>query len=224
MLDAASLAARAALLAAREPALGAVLARLGPPPLWDRPPGFATLLHIILEQQVSLASARAAFERLKLALAPEVTPRAFLGLDDAQLLAVGFSRQKTRYGRELARALLEGRLDLDDLAGLQDAAARAALTALKGIGPWTAEIYLLMVLLRPDAWPRGDLALASAARTLFDLPALPGPTELERMAEAWRPHRAVAARLLWSHYLQKPPSSPALPPLGEGSKTRRLGD
>lgn len=201
-LDEAQLAERAGRLAEREPAFRDLLARLGSPPLWARTPGFATLVHIILEQQVSLASARAAFERLKQAL-PEVIPQAFLSLDDAELLAIGFSRQKTRYCRELARAALEGRVDLDGLAALEDSQVRAALVALKGIGPWTAEIYLLMALLRPDAWPKGDLALASAAREVFNLPALPGQEELARRAEAWRPHRAVAARLLWHHYLSK---------------------
>jgi DNA-3-methyladenine glycosylase II len=197
-----SLRQRAALLAGQEPVFAALLARLGPPPLWERPPGFATLVHIILEQQVSLASARAAFERLKAAL-PELSPAAFLTLDDARLLAIGFSRQKAGYCRELVRAVLEGRIDLDGLADLDDDTVRAALVSLKGIGPWTAEIYLLMVLLRPDAWPRGDLALASAARQAFALPAVPGYPALAEMAEAWRPHRAVAARLLWHLYLSR---------------------
>ena len=202
VLDEASLRQRAAVLAGQEPVFADLLARLGPPPLWDRQPGFATLVHIILEQQVSLASARAAFDRLRAAL-PDLSPASFLTLDDAQLLAIGFSRQKARYCRELALAVLEGRIDLEGLAELDDDAVRAALVSLKGIGPWTAEIYLLMVLLRPDAWPRGDLALASAARKAFDLPALPGYPALAEMAEAWRPHRAVAARLLWHLYLSK---------------------
>lgn len=201
-LDEAGLSARAEALASSVPVFGALLARLGQPPLWARTPGFATLVHIILEQQVSLASARAAFERLKLTLG-EVTPQAFLSLDDAQLLAIGFSRQKTRYCRELAQAVLEGRIDLDGLAGMEDAEVRSALIALKGIGPWTAEIYLLMVLLRPDAWPKGDLALAAAAREVFGLPETPSQEALSRMAEDWRPHRAAAARLLWHHYLSK---------------------
>jgi DNA-3-methyladenine glycosylase II len=197
-LDAGQLEARAHWLAEREPAFAAILERLGAPPLWARAPGFATLVHIILEQQVSLASARAAFERLKRAL-PEMNPAAFLTLDDAQLLAIGFSRQKARYCRELARAVQEGRIDLDGLAELDDDAARAALVALKGIGPWTAEIYLLMALLRADAWPRGDLALVSAARDVFDL----SWDDLTKRAEAWRPQRAVAARILWHYYLSK---------------------
>ena len=201
-LTAATLAQDASSLAQREPVFAGLLARQGPPPLWDRPPGFATLLHIILEQQVSLASARAAFERLKAAL-PALDPAAFLTLGDADLLAVGFSRQKAGYCRGLARAVLSGHLDLEGLARLEDEQARAGLLALKGIGPWTADIYLLMALLRPDVWPCGDLALASAARTAFNLPALPGSNALAQMAEAWKPQRAVAARLLWQLYLSR---------------------
>jgi DNA-3-methyladenine glycosylase II len=187
-------------LSSQEPAFRAILERLGPPPTWARAPGFATLVHIILEQQVSLASARAAFDKLRARLG-EVTPAAFLALDGAQLLADGFSRQKSGYCRGLARAILDGDLDLDALAGMDDDAVRRALIRVKGIGAWTAEIYLLMVLLRPDAWPRGDLALAQAARNVFGLAARPNPDELERLAEVWRPHRAAAARLLWHHYL-----------------------
>jgi DNA-3-methyladenine glycosylase II len=201
-LTEARLREQAALLAQREPAFHGVLARLGTPPMWARTPGFATLVHIILEQQVSLASARAAFERLKLAL-DAVSPQAFLSLDDAQLLAIGFSRQKARYCRELAQAVLEGHIDLDGLAEREDTEVRAALVALKGIGPWTAEIYLLMVLLRPDAWPKGDIALASAAREVFSLSEVPSQEALALRAEDWRPHRAVAARLLWQHSLSK---------------------
>jgi DNA-3-methyladenine glycosylase II len=162
------------------------------------------LLHIILEQQVSLASARAAYRRLNAAVRP-LTPRAFLALDDAALKTIGFSRQKTRYGRELALALAEGRLNLRRLARQEDAAARASLTVIKGIGPWTAEIYLLMVLRRPDAWPTGDLALAIAAQRVKRLGGRPGPEELAALGEAWRPWRAVAARILWHDYLSDPP-------------------
>jgi DNA-3-methyladenine glycosylase II len=189
-------------LAARDADLAAVVARFGPPPLWARPPGFPTLIHIILEQQVSLASARAAYDRLLAATDP-LTPQRFLALDDAALHAVGFSRQKTAYGRILAEAVLSGALDLPALEFMDDAQARAALVSIKGIGPWTAEIYLLMVLLRPDAWPRFDLALVQAAKVVKGLPALPTPVEFERLGEPWRPWRAVAARLLWHDYLSR---------------------
>jgi DNA-3-methyladenine glycosylase II len=191
-------------LTARDARLARIVADYGPPPLWAREPGFSTLIHIILEQQVSLASARAAFEKL-LAVAAPLTPARFLALDDATLKAVGFSRQKARYGRALAQALLAGSLDLDGLAGLDDQAVRAELTRIVGIGCWTADIYLLMALGRPDVWPSGDLALAVAARNALDLPAVPSPAELALIGAAWRPWRAVAARILWHHYLSAGP-------------------
>jgi DNA-3-methyladenine glycosylase II len=128
-------------LARRDRHLAAVLEAIGPPPMWARKPGFGTLLHIILEQQVSLASARAAHDRL-LALGEPLTPVRFLTYDDAALRAAGFSRQKARYGRDLAQAVARGSLKLRGLSRLDDARARAALMAVKGIGPWTAEIYL----------------------------------------------------------------------------------
>lgn len=187
-------------LAARDPDLAAVVARFGPPPLWAREPGFPTLVLMILEQQVSLASARAAFERLRAAVG-EITPASVLQLDDAALRTIGFSRQKTAYTRHLAVAIEEGRFDPHALALLPDDEARRALVALKGIGPWTAEVYLLMALGRPDAWPHYDLGLLVAAQEVKALPQRPTPQELEQVAEPWRPYRAVAARILWHHYL-----------------------
>ena len=196
-----SLAQAAATLAAADPDQGRIYAELGPPPLWARPPGFPTLVWIILEQQVSLASARAAFNKLQGALG-QVTPEAFLSLDDAELKVAGFSRQKAGYCRGLARAILDGELDLDSLEALDDDAARVRLVRVKGIGVWTANIYLLMCLLRPDIWPLGDLALAAALQELKGLPARPDSAELARLAEPWRPWRAAAARLLWAYYLR----------------------
>lgn len=187
-------------LAARDPDLGRIVARFGPPPMWARDPGFPTLVHLILEQQVSLASALAAFQRLRAAAKP-LTPATFLALDDAQLLAVGFSRQKARYGRALATAVLEGSLDLDGLAALDDEGVDRALTVVPGVGPWTATIYRLMVLLRPDSWPVHDIALAQAIREVRGLDVRPSPDEMHALAEGWRPWRAVAARILWHHYL-----------------------
>jgi DNA-3-methyladenine glycosylase II len=187
-------------LAARDPGLGAVAARFGPPPLWAREPGFPTLVHLILEQQVSLASAQAAFDRLRAATGP-LTPAAFLALDDAALLAIGFSRQKARYGRALAAAVQDGSLDLGGLHALDDDGVDTALTAVPGIGPWTATIYRLMVLLRPDAWPIHDIALAQAIAEVRELDRRPSADEMHDLAEAWRPWRAVAARILWHHYL-----------------------
>lgn len=201
-LTAATLPIALAGLTARDPRLARIVAEFGPPPLWAREPGFPTLLHIILEQQVSLASARAAFDRL-LAIASPLTAERFLDLDDVTLKAVGFSRQKTRYGRELARAILSGSLDLDGLETRDDDAVRAELVKVVGIGRWTADIYLLMALCRPDAWPAGDLALAVAAQRALGLPFVPSPTEMEALGEPWRPRRAVAARVLWHYYLAR---------------------
>ena len=169
----------------------------GPPPLWARDPSYATLVHLILEQQVSLASAQASFDRLVVALG-EVTPAGVLGLDDTQMRAVGFSRQKTGYARDLARALDDG-FDLATLEALTDDEVRLALTQHRGIGRWTADIYLTMCLLRPDVWPHGDLALRTAAA---ELTGSSKPTDVE-LAEGWRPFRAVAARILWHDYLRR---------------------
>jgi DNA-3-methyladenine glycosylase II len=191
-----------AVLTAQDADLAAVVHRWGPPPLWAREPGFSTLIHIILEQQVSLASARAAFDRL-LALATPLTPTRFLELDDATLRTVGFSRQKTGYSRHLAQAIVTGEFDIDGLGTLPDDAARTALVARKGIGPWTADIYLLMCLGRPDVWPVGDLALQVAMQSIKGLAQRPTVVEMEKIGEAWRPWRAVAARLLWHHYLRE---------------------
>lgn len=196
-----TLADAARHLAGRDPDLADIYEKLGPPPLWSREPGFPTLIHIILEQQVSLASARAAMGRL-LAAASPLTPEKFLTFDDMQLKAIGFSRQKTGYGRALARELLDS-FDLDGLEALDDESARGELLRLKGIGLWSADIYLLMALRRPDVWPRGDLALVAAITKVKWLDHRPAAEEFEALGELWRPWRAVAARMLWQHYLSK---------------------
>jgi DNA-3-methyladenine glycosylase II len=187
-------------LADGDPALAASYRRFGPPPLWAREPSYATLVHLILEQQVSLASAQAAFDRLAGALGA-VEPAPFLALDDAELRAIGFSRQKAGYARDLALALTDG-FDLDALAALPDDDVRARLVALRGIGRWTADVYLTMCLLRPDVWPHGDQALATAAMEVSGSPRRPTFAQLGEAAERWRPYRAVAARMLWHHYLR----------------------
>jgi DNA-3-methyladenine glycosylase II len=189
-------------LATRDPDLAGIVARHGPPPLWDREPGFETLLHIILEQQVSLASAQAAFDRLREAADP-LTPASFLVLGDAELLAIGFSRQKARYGQALAEAVESGTLDLKRLHGLDDQAVHDELQRIPGIGPWTSTIYLLMVLLRPDLWPAGDIALAESVGAVKGLGRRPDPLEMAELGEAWRPWRSVAARLFWHDYLAR---------------------
>lgn len=199
-LDSDNLALGVAFLASVDPDLARLSAELGLPPLWARQPGFPTLVHIILEQQVSLASAKAAFTRLQEAT-KVVAPGTFLKLNDGELKIIGFSRQKASYCRALALAVLCGELDIAGLESLDDAAARATLTAIRGIGSWTADIYLLMALLRPDIWPSGDLALATAIQEIKQLSARPNTAEMDRIAAPWQPWRAVAARLLWRHYL-----------------------
>jgi DNA-3-methyladenine glycosylase II len=199
-LTQARLATAVAELTARDPDLAAIVERFGLPPLWNRRPGFGTLLHIILEQQVSLSSAQAAFDRLRAAVDP-LTPEGFLALTDEDLLRIGFSRQKARYGRTLATAVRDGTLDLDALDLQDDAAVHRALQALPGIGPWTSTIYLLMVLGRPDVWPVGDIALAASVAEVKRLGHRPDAVEMEVLGEAWRPFRSVAARLFWLDYL-----------------------
>lgn len=190
-----------ATLAAADADLGRVVRAFGPPALWRRPQGFSTLMLLILEQQVSLASARATHDRLLAALGGRLAPETFLTLDDDALRILGFSRQKARYGRELARAVTDGRLRLDRLGRHDDERIRHALTAVTGIGRWTADVYLLAALGRPDIWPSGDLALAVAAQRVKALANRPSPAELDSLAEGWRPLRAVAARILWHYYL-----------------------
>ncbi|HEV2915153.1 MAG TPA: hypothetical protein VGX92_17885 [Pyrinomonadaceae bacterium] len=189
-------------LAARDAELAGILKELGPPPMWAREAGFHTLLHIILEQQVSLASARAAYERLRAACRP-LMPERFMELNDSTLKTIGFSHQKAAYGRELARSILEGRLNLGALTRMDDREAKSELIKVKGIGPWTADIYLLMALGRPDVWPCGDLALAVAVERVKGLARRPGPAELDAYGLSWQPWRAVAARLLWHYYLSR---------------------
>lgn len=190
------------LLANRDAHLAGVLQKYGRPPLWVREPGFRTLVYIVLEQQVSLASAKAAFDRLNGVVRP-LTPARFLKLTDAELLRIGFSRQKTLYIRLLADSLARRHFDLRFLHDLDDEAARKMLIAFKGIGRWTADIYLLSALRRPDIWPVGDLALATAVQEVKRLRKRPSPEKLEKLSQPWRPWRAVAARLFWHAYLSK---------------------
>jgi DNA-3-methyladenine glycosylase II len=179
--------------------------RYGPPPLWDREPGFATLLQIILEQQVSLASAKACYDKLCRRVG-EIRPESLLESSDSQLKKDGFSRQKTAYARHLAAAVLEGRIDFDSLKHLDDTGVKAELIKLKGVGEWTSDIYLLMAMLRPDVMPKGDVALHTAWHKLSGEPR-PASDEFLVISERWRPYRSVAARMLWHFYLserQKP--------------------
>ncbi len=202
LLDETAFAQGVRSLANRDEHLAAVVKTYGPPPLWVREPGFATLVYIILEQQVSLASARAAFGRLQAAANP-LTPKRFLKFTDAELLRIGFSRQKTLYTRLLAESLACRYFDLRDLDELHDDSARKMLIAFKGIGRWTADIYLLSALRRPDIWPTGDLALATAVQKVKRLRQRPSPEKLEALSAPWKPWRAVAARLFWHAYLSE---------------------
>jgi DNA-3-methyladenine glycosylase II len=182
------------------------LARLveahGVPSLWLRPAGFPSLVLYILEQQVSLASAAAAYRRV-VDRVGTMTPAALLASTPDELRLDGVSRQKDRYVRALAEAVEHGTLDLTGLRDLDDDAVRAALTALPGIGAWTADVYLLACLGRPDLWPAGDRALQVAAAEALGLDTVPGPAELTAIGERWRPHRSSAARLLWHGYLAR---------------------
>ncbi|MDT8344031.1 MAG: DNA-3-methyladenine glycosylase 2 family protein [Thermohalobaculum sp.] len=181
-------------LARAEPRFGHVLAVTGPPPLRRHEGGFSALLKAICSQQLSVAAADSVAG--KLAAAGAEDPAVLLALDQDALRACGLSRPKIRY----ARALAEARLDYDALAAMAEDEAVATLTAIKGIGVWTAEIYLMFAVGRADVFAPGDLALQEAARILFDLPARPAEKAFRAQAQAWSPWRAVAARLLWQYY------------------------
>lgn len=197
-----SLSLAAAHLAKADPHLAELLKHEGPPPLWGRRPGFATLIRIILEQQVSLSSAASMYRWLKQNVAP-FNPARFIELGEGHLRSLGVTRQKAAYCVQLSRSILNRDLDLRRLGRMDDLEARAELMRLKGIGTWSADIYLLMALRRPDIWPSGDVALITTVTKLKELPARPNAEELLRIAEAWRPFRAVAARMLWQHYLNQ---------------------
>ena len=195
-----TLALAARELAGRDELLAGIFATHGDPPLWQRAAGFPTLVHIILEQQVSLKSAKSMLARLRSAIEP-FTPLRFIELGDSYLRSLGVTRQKSAYLLHLSESIVCGELNFLKLARMSDEDARLTLTRIKGIGSWSADVYLLMAMRRADIWPSGDLALAVAMKDLKGLAARPGPDELERLAESWRPHRAVAARMLWQYYL-----------------------
>jgi DNA-3-methyladenine glycosylase II len=195
-----TLARAAKQLAGRDKDLASIFERFGPPPLWARRPGFSTLIQIILEQQVSLAAAASIFRRLKKNTVP-FRPARLTELGEAHLKSLGLTRQKTAYCLHLAESVTDKRLNLSRLARLNDADAKALLMEVKGLGSWSADVYLLMALRRADIWPSKDLALAVAITKLKQLPNRPDPNKLSEMAEAWRPFRSVAARMLWQYYL-----------------------
>ena len=196
----ASLAAAVRVLARRDRDLAALFRRNGLPPMWARRPGFATLVHIVLEQQVSIVAARSLYRRVRErigGMTPEIVARTGV----RRLHRLGLTRQKASYCHGLAQAVLEGSLSLGDIARAPDATGREALLALRGIGPWSADIYYLMALRRPDVWPVGDLALAVALHEVMGLPARPDARLQQDLSERWAPFRSVAARLLWHYYL-----------------------
>ena len=179
------------------------IAEVGPPPPRRRPAGFMGLLHVIVAQQVSTHAAKAISARLDAALEAK-TPEAFLKLTDADLRAIGFSRQKIVYGRDLAAAFLDGRLSMAKLRRQGDEEVIAAITSVKGLGVWSAEVFLLFSLRRPDVLPAHDLGLIVAAQRMKRLKARPSPTQLREIAEPWRPYRSYAARMLWHYYHATP--------------------
>jgi len=195
-----SLAAGTRALARRDPDLRALFAQNGPPPMWGRRPGFETLIHIVLEQQVSIVAARSLFRRVRTHLGG-MTPETVSRRGVTGLHRLGLTRQKASYCHELARAALAGNLRLSDIACAPDEDGRARLLALRGIGPWSVDIYYLMALRRPDVWPTGDLALAVALHEVKGLPARPDGRLQQEISASWAPWRSVAARLLWHYYL-----------------------
>ena len=189
-------------LAASDADLAQIINNYGYPPLWSRPNSFESLVHIILEQQVSLASALSALNKLKEAI-QEITPGRVLLLTDEELKACYFSRQKTAYVRYLAEALLSGQINLEAFGHQSDNEVRTQLTALKGIGNWTVDVYLMFVLHRADIFPIGDLAAVQSMKKVKQLPIGISRDEMISLAEQWQPYRTVATMLLWHDYLNR---------------------
>ena len=195
-----------------EPVFAEILGRAGQPRFRRRRNGFGTLLHIILEQQVSIDAA-AAMHRKLVGFCHPLAPEAFLALDDATLRSCGFSRQKMGYARHLAQMVGSGKFDFGRLSATDDEVALAELLSVKGIGRWSAEIYLLFALGRPDIWPAGDLGLQVAIGDHMCFGARPDEVEMRRLGEAWRPWRSVATCLFWQSYLHaRGRTAPRLPP------------
>jgi DNA-3-methyladenine glycosylase II len=188
-------------LASRDADLAAIITAYGYPPMWSRPNTFGTLVHIILEQQVSLASALSALNKLKERV-QELTPSRLLLLTDEEMRACYCSRQKTLYIKYLAEALLSGQLNLTELEQLPNDTIRARLITLKGIGNWTIDVYLMFVLQRADIFPAGDLAAVNAFKQVKGLPGI-SKNEIIEIATQWQPYRTVATMLLWHYYLSQ---------------------
>jgi DNA-3-methyladenine glycosylase II len=187
-------------LSKKDKDLAALYEADGVPPLWARRPGFTTLIRIILEQQVSLASAKSLNKKLERNIKP-FTPNRFKELGITYLRSLGVTRQKSSYCMNIATAIIDDKLDLEFLNNLSDEDAKEMLIRIKGIGPWTADIYLLMALRRSDIWPSGDIALASSMKKIKRLRTFPTNEKQIKIAEKWQPYRSVAARMLWQDYL-----------------------
>jgi len=188
-------------LAEQDADLGNIIRQYDYPPMWTRPASFQSLILFILEQQVSLASAYAAFKKLRDRIG-FVTPAKILALSDAELRACYFSRQKIVYARELAMAVRGKKLVLKKLTHQHEDEIRGELKKIKGIGDWTADVYLLFALQRTDVFPVGDLAMVNALKEIKQLPAQTSKDHLLSIAESWRPYRSIAAMLLWHHYIK----------------------
>jgi len=194
------LANAAMQLAKIDPALGRIYADHGPPPLWRRPANFSTFVRIVLEQQVSLASAKSSFDRLVAACGGRVSAAAIASLSPETLAGAGLSRQKSRYITGLADEVLARRFSVAGLANRDDEDVRTRITSLLGFGNWSADIYLIMALMRPDVLPTGDLGLVKGLAEAANEPSIDLRTMMDR-AERWRPYRSVATRMIWQLYL-----------------------
>ncbi|MGL5804417.1 MAG: DNA-3-methyladenine glycosylase family protein [Xenococcaceae cyanobacterium] len=187
------------ILVDRDRDLAGIFQKFGAPPIWSREPGFTTLVQIILEQQVSLASAKATYNRLNNFIT--LTPENFLTLNDDELRAIGLSRQKTSYIRALSQAIATKKLNLDRTATEDDETIRLELKQIKGIGDWTVDMYLLMALQRPDIFAKSDLAVVIAVQKIKNLVKRPTTEEMLAIASNWQPWRSIATQLLWHYYL-----------------------
>ncbi len=201
-LDADTFQSGVELLASEDPALSRVCETFGRPEFWARPPGFRTLVILILEQQVSLESAAAVFSRLR-AEVGEIVPATISQTDVDHLNRLGLTKQKATYIKDLADAVQAGSVDFNEIAASSDRAAMRMLTGLRGIGTWTAEAYLLSADRRLDIFPLGDRALQVGTAEVLSMSSTPDPDELEILSEPWRPIRSVAARIIWHGYLSR---------------------
>ena len=189
-------------LAKKDKHLKKILQQHGYPPMWQREPNFETLIHIILEQQVSLASAKAALNKLKEKIGT-ITPKKLLALTDAEIKACYFSRQKIIYARHLAESIVNGELSIKKLSSLHDDEIRNELKKIKGIGDWTVDVFLLMALQRTNIFPTGDLAMMNSLKKVKQLSPKITKEEIIVMAESWKPHRSIATMILWHSYLEE---------------------